>query len=119
MGFLVPQQAEFLRDVADLIIYIGGTGRIVTGGELWRTQEQQQVYVASGKSQTMKSQHLKRLAIDLNIFFIREDGVPQLTYERVDLQDIGDFWEGLSDMNRWGGNWDDFQDTAHFERRTA
>ena len=117
MGWLVPQQAEFMRDLARLIDWIHTRGMVVTGGELSRTREQQELYFRSGKSKTMNSQHMKRLAIDLNIFRVVEGGVPRLTYEKAELQEVGDYWESLSKRNRWGGNWKTFCDTAHFEKR--
>jgi hypothetical protein len=118
---LVPLQNEFLKDFAKLIQFIHEQGWIATGGELWRTKEQQQVYFTTGKSKTMNSNHLKRLAIDLNIFKVREDGTPQLAYEKDELQEFGDYWESLSPHNSWSGNWqpraDGWAETSHFEKR--
>ena len=108
---LVKEQFEFLKDVAKLIDYADSIGIVLTGGELFRTKEQQSIYVNTGKSKTFNSNHLKRLAIDFNFFI---DGV--LTYEKKDVQQLGDFWECLNKKNRWGGNWK-FVDTPHFERK--
>lgn len=60
---LVYEQNAFLCDVAKLINYTTNIDPaiMVTGGELYRTIEQQKIYVASGKSKTMNSNHLKRL----------------------------------------------------------
>lgn len=109
---LVQQQAEFLQHVCQLIAFATAQGFVVTGGELYRTPEQQQIYVKTGRSQTMNSNHLRRCAIDLNFF---RDGV--LTYDRSLLQVIGDYWESLHPKNSWGGNWNSFKDVPHFERR--
>lgn len=109
---LVNEQAAFLLDAARLIQKATETGWTVTGGELYRTAEQQEIYVKSGRSKTMNSNHLKRLAIDLNFF---KDG--KLIYDQNALQSIGNYWESLSPKNSWGGNWDSFKDTPHFERR--
>ena len=116
MGWLVPQQDEFLRDLAELVRFIQGQGWLVTGGELYRTKEQQRIHFEAGRSRTLNSQHMKRLAVDLNIFKVRQDGVPQLCYEKEELEQFGVFWENLDSRNRWGGHWS-FKDTAHFEKR--
>lgn len=108
---LYLEQASFLQDVIKLIMYAYQEGFIVTGGELQRTPEQQQIYVDSGKSKTMNSMHLKKCAIDLNFFI---DGGIIGTKEY--LQKLGNYWESLSDKNRWGGNFEGFIDTPHFER---
>lgn len=109
---LVEEQSSFLYDVAQLILYCRRLGFTITGGELWRTPEQQKIYVEAGRSKTFNSYHLKRLAIDLNFF---KDGA--LVQTKADLQPIGDFWESLSPSNSWGGNWNSFKDLPHFERR--
>jgi peptidoglycan L-alanyl-D-glutamate endopeptidase CwlK len=109
---LVPEQGAFLMDVCDLIRFATAQGFMVTGGELFRTPEQQAIYVKSGRSQTMASNHLRRCAIDLNFF---KDG--ELTYDRAILAPVGAYWESLNPKNSWGGNWNSFKDIPHFERR--
>lgn len=109
---LVAEQATFLDHVCALVSKAKELGFVVTGGELYRTPEQQQIYVKTGRSKTMNSYHLKRLAVDLNFF--REG---KLCYDKVALQPLGDFWESLDAKNSWGGNWSSFKDVPHFERR--
>lgn len=109
---LVTEQAAFLQDAARLIIHANSLGWTVTGGELFRTTEQQAIYVKTGRSKTANSYHLKRLAIDLNFL---KDG--KLVYDIAALKPLGDYWEGLSPLNSWGGNWKSFKDVPHFERR--
>jgi hypothetical protein len=111
MSTLVKEQAEFLLDAAKLIEFATEQGWVVTGGELWRTKEQQDIYLKSGKSKTKDSQHLKRLAIDLNFFL---DG--KLIMDKLSLTPIGSHWESLDSKNRWGGNFKSFTDVPHFER---
>jgi hypothetical protein len=108
---LVAEQAAFLLDVCKLIQYATEQGFVVTGGELARTVEQQQIYVKSGRSKTMNSIHLKRCAIDLNFF---KDG--KLTYDVALLKPVGDYWKSLNPKNQWGGNWKSFKDVPHFQR---
>lgn len=107
-------QAEFLLQACELVQFATGLGFRVTGGELQRTTEQQAIYVKTGRSKTMESNHLRKCAIDLN--FIR-DG--KLVYDQTQLQPIGDKWESMHPNNRWGGNWKSFKDLPHFERHTS
>lgn len=108
----VPEQAAFLLDVGRLISWATARGWVVTGGELYRTAEQQDIYVKAGRSKTMDSYHLRRLAVDLNFFKAGE-----LIYDRAQLAEVGTFWESLDPKNSWGGNWSSFKDLPHFERR--
>ena len=108
---MIEKQSIFMGNVANLIAFIITTkGYKVTGGELYRTKEQQQIYFEQGKTRTLNSKHLKRLAIDLNIFI---NG--RLVYDKAKLQEIGDYWEALHPDNSWGGNWKSFVDTPHFQ----
>ena len=115
---MIREQFNFLLDVCKLVLYAASLGFVVTGGELWRTAEQQALYVKQGRSKTLNSNHLRRLAIDLNFFL---NGV--LCYDREKLRPLGEYWESLHPKNRWGGNFDrdwarkdTFKDLPHFER---
>lgn len=119
---LIPEQHAFLQDVAKLIQQANALGYTTTGGELWRTPEQQDIYVKTGRSKTLKSQHLIRLGIDLNIFKNSK------LCTRDEIEPLGDYWESLNSKNRWGGSWkgqveamkekgvQPFVDAPHFER---
>ena len=108
---MVEEQAAFLLHVSELVIYATRQGFTVTGGELYRSAEQQKIYVETGRSMTMNSNHLRRLAIDLNFFL-----GGKLVSEKNLLRDVGTFWENLDAKNRWGGNFKNLLDTPHFER---
>jgi hypothetical protein len=108
---LVIEQSEFLHDVIKLIQFATAAGFVVTGGELWRSPEQQAIYFKTGRSKTLDSNHLKRLAIDLNFF---KDGV--LCYDATALGVVGRYWESLNPKNRWGGHFRSLKDLPHFER---
>ena len=108
----VSTQWEFLKDVAKLIQYADSLGLVLTGGELYRTAYQQAEYIRTGKSKTMNSKHLSRLAIDLNLF---KDN--KLTYEIKDYEPLGKYWESLNPKNEYGGFWT-WKDAPHFERNT-
>lgn len=111
---LINEQAAFLLDAGKLVQYATDQGFVVTGGELWRTPEQQKVYVQTGRSKTMASNHLRRLAIDLNFF---KNG--ELIYDKNVLRPIGEYWESLNPANRWGGNFRSIVDVPHFERNIS
>lgn len=108
---LVPEQAAFLLDVCKLIQHATQQGWTVTGGEMYRTLEQQKIHFDAGRSKTMNSQHIKRLAVDLNFF---RDG--QLIWDKNAIAPLGVFWEQLDSKNRWGGNFKSLVDVPHFER---
>jgi hypothetical protein len=86
-------------------------GFVLTGGELSRPIEMQELYLKRGSSKTLKSNHLRRLAQDYNIF---KDG--NLCTDEALLHELGTYWESLHPYNRWGGNFKSIHDTPHFER---
>jgi len=108
---LSQEQAAFLLDACKLIQYATDQGFAVTGGELARTPEQQAIYVQTGRSKTLQSNHLKRVAIDLNFF---KDG--KIIWDKATLAQLGAYWESLNPKNRWGGNFKSLVDCPHFER---
>jgi hypothetical protein len=111
---LSDEQAAFLLDACNLIRYATEQGFKVTGGELFRTAEQQAIYVQTGRSKTLNSNHLRRLAIDLNFF---KDG--QIIWDKGILAPLGAYWETLHPKNRWGGNFKSLVDCPHFERNVG
>jgi peptidoglycan L-alanyl-D-glutamate endopeptidase CwlK len=104
---LGAEQESFTRDLVKLLTKAFELGYEVRMGEVQRPVEMQELYVRTGRSKTMNSQHLKKLAADLHF---TKDGT--LCYP----QELGDYWESLSKVNRWGGNWKSFKDAPHFER---
>lgn len=107
----VREQAAFLLDMCKLIQKATEMGFVVTGGELYRTPEQQQIHIKAGRSKTMNSLHLSRRAVDLNFF---KDG--KLCYDKAVLAPLGAYWESLHPLNSWGGNGVKLVDTPHFSR---
>jgi hypothetical protein len=107
---LSENQIIFSLNIADLIHFANNVGIGLTFGDAYRSLYLQKHYLATGKSKTLNSKHLKRLAVDFNFFI---DG--KLTYDKNTLQSLGDFWEALHPKNRWGGNFKSFVDTPHFE----
>ena len=107
----VIEQAAFLLDVCKLVEEATRQGFAVTAGEMYRTPEQQAVYVKTGRSKTMNSLHLTRRAVDLNFF--RDN---KLVYNKDALAPLGAYWESLHPLNSWGGNGQKLVDVPHFSR---
>jgi hypothetical protein len=97
------QQWQFLKDVAILIQFADGQGMKLTGGNLYRTDEQNEAVGG-----TSDSKHKDRMAIDLNLFI---DGGFQTSTESHRL--LGEFWESIRPENSWGGR---FHDGNHYSR---
>ena len=108
---LSREQQIFVQQIARLILFANSRGINLTFGEAFRTKEQQEIYFKDGRSKTMDSKHLQRLAVDFN-FFING----KLTYEKEKLTELGAYWESMDVKNRWGGNFAKFCDVPHFER---
>ena len=107
---LREKQSIFLKNVALLISWAFDNGFELTGGELQRTSEQQEVYVNEGLSKTMNSQHLKKLAIDLNLFV---NGKYQRNREAY--RALAEYWKSLHPDNVAGYDWG--WDANHFEMK--
>lgn len=93
---LSRRQRDFSLMVARLIDFIYSNGMECTGGELWRTPYQQAKYFLDGKSKTLHSKHLQRLAIDLNLFINNRYITDPEKY-----RPLGEYWESIG--GRWGG----------------
>ena len=108
---LSQHQQYFVQNIGLLIIRANTLGVNLTFGEAFRTEYQQKEYLRTGKSKTMNSNHLRRLAVDFNFFIDNK-----LTYSHPLIDQLGEFWESLDPLNRWGGHFSKFNDTPHFER---
>lgn len=106
---LSSKQRIFTQNIGRLIDYAYSIDIELTFGHAWRSLEEQKRLKAEGKSKTLNSKHLNRLAVDFN-FFING----KLTYDKHKIQPLGAYWESLDKKNRWGGNFS-FLDTPHFE----
>ena len=113
---LSEKQRIFTQNIGCLIEYAYSIGIEMTFGHAWRSLEEQKRLKAEGKSQTLKSLHLDRLAVDFN-FFINGN----LTYDFDKIKPLGEYWISLHENNRWGGDFnknrkkDGFLDVPHFE----
>ena len=104
----VPRQCEFARNTAKLIHFINVAGYEVTLGETIRSKEEAEANAKKGIG-IRDSNHLYRLAIDLNLF---KDG-KYLTKEKY-YAFAGAYWKTLNKFNEWGGDWK-LGDFSHFE----
>lgn len=120
MSMTLGQNQEiFASHVALLINKAIELGFGVRLGEVMRPIEMQQLYVKTGRSKTMNSMHIKKLAIDLNLI------VNGRLATREEIEPLGKWWESLDPKNRWGGSWrglienkkSSFVDVPHFERQ--
>lgn len=107
---LLNSQQIFSKNLAKLILFIYENGFEVSIGEVERTRFQQKEYFRLGRSKTMNSNHLKRLAAD--IFIFKND---ELINDKNKLYDVGKYWESLHVNNRYGGFFRNFTDVPHFE----
>lgn len=128
---LSEKQKTFTENIGKLIAYAFATGFRLTFGEVYRTIEQQKIYFDSGKSKTMDSRHLQRLAVDFNIFrCVGETDtllfcVPENYVDDIKrARNLGDYWTSLNPDNVWGGDWnrndildETFKDPYHFEMK--
>lgn len=114
------RQMRFLKNVAHLINYIFDSGYQCTAGEMFRTEYQQKEYLRTGYTKTLDSQHLKRLAVDLNIFDNEVLLFKEPLRKDKDMQIakmIADYWEGLHPDNVAGFYFKNFNDFGHFEMK--
>ena len=124
---LSEQQQKFTNNIGYLILFAGFYGIDLTLGEAHRTRSQILLNYFGYKitkggvlglklvktrrlSKTLNSLHAERLAIDFNFFI---DG--ELTYDYDKIKPLGEYWEKLDPLNRWGGNFKNFVDTPHFQ----
>lgn len=123
---LREKQSLFLRNASKLITWAFDNGFELTIGEGLRTSEQQLLYFegysieklgsglhfvkTSRKTKTLKSKHLEKLAIDLNLFI---GGVYQTDSNAY--KPIAEYWKSLNENNDAGYFWG--WDGNHFEMK--
>ena len=93
---LGERQRKLPLMIAALVRFAYAQGYELTYGEVYRTKEQQALYVKQGLSKTMMSAHLERLAVDFNLF---KDG--EYLTDGAAYRPLGEEWEKMG--GRWGG----------------
>lgn len=104
------KQSIFLQNICKLILWAFENKMELTGGELYRTEEQHKWNVEKGLSKAKRSKHQDRLAMDLNLFI---DGVYQT--EREPYKQLAQYWKSLDINNVAGYDWG--WDANHFEMK--
>lgn len=105
---IAQKQQKFSELLAQLIVWAYLNGYKISMGEVLRTEEQQDIYIKTGKTKTKNSFHLKCLAADLSLW---KDDV-YLT-KTLDYKPLGDYWKSLDPECVWGGDWG--WDGGHFQ----
>ena len=121
---LREKQSIFAKNTALLILFAYAQGYEITWGEATRTPEQQLLYFegytlkkigsslklckTTPKSKTLKSKHIDKLAVDINLF---RDGV-YLT-DKESFRPLAEYWNKLHPKNISGFNWG--WDFNHFQ----
>lgn len=78
-----------------------------------RSPQEQAHLVATGRSLTLNSRHVDRLAFDVDVEGFNRDDVPQWFWEA-----LGPYAERYLGL-RWGGRWRSLRDYGHFEEPRA
>jgi hypothetical protein len=94
-------QELFMRLLPRLLDHAHALGYQVRGGELERSRAQAAANAKTGQG-IANSLHCDRLAIDLHLF---RHG--QYLTASEDHRPLGEFWESLHPLCRWGGHFND------------
>lgn len=95
----VERQQTFTLNVARLIIYINQQGYACTFGETYRPKEMAQIYARTGRG-VLDSNHLYKLAVDLNLF---KNGV--YLSDAKEYRQFAEYWLTLNPFNESGYYW--------------
>lgn len=99
---LGQKQRKFSKLMAEFILWVYDQGYEVTFGDAYRDPRLHgNMGVKKGYGHS-KSNHKQRLAMDLNLF---KDG--QYLTSTEDHKPLGEHWESLDPMCRWGGRFND------------
>lgn len=95
---LSEKQRLFVRLIGQLIQWAYTNGYELTFSEAYRTPEQAALNAKTGAG-ISNSLHIKRLALDLNLFIQGAYQTDSETYHP-----LGEFWKSLNPLCRWGGD---------------
>ena len=105
---LGDKQRLFMWCMAEFLDYVYGQGYAVTAGDFARKDN---------RGHIPGSMHYDRLAADLNLFILRDNG----TWDYIESYDespvvwdcLGTYWKSLHPLCRWGGDFE-IRDLNHF-----
>lgn len=134
----IEHQCKFVYDLGRLYAFAESRGKVITSGEAFRSPEQCWIHslparsllyavtpdgttihywVEVGGRGIKTSNHGRRLAKDLNVILFDDDGRSRLAETVEDYRELGEHWESLDPLNRWGGHFVHVSpDADHFER---
>ena len=101
---LSEKQREFTRCIGKLIQFATDNGIELTLGDAYRDPRLHGEFGKKKSYSAASSVHKLRLAVDFNVFFLGEyiqDG------NHTAYKLLGDYWESLHQLARWGGRFDD------------
>lgn len=99
----------FTHNIATLIIWGNTQGFNLALDQVKRTQIEANANAASG-SGIVNSLHLLGLAADILLY----DNNGKYVTDGSFYTSLGDFWKGLHELNRWGGDFITRKDSDHF-----
>jgi hypothetical protein len=102
-------RVKFFQEISALIIQLESEHMEFMPTCFFRTQSEQAVLYAQGKSKTLNSKHTEWLAID---FVLIRYGKP-IWGDCREYQKAGELWKSMG--HTWGGDWDSLGDIYHFE----
>jgi hypothetical protein len=102
---LGEKQRAFVHNIGRLIIWAYGNDLELSFGEAQRSVAQAQANAAAGTG-ISNSLHLRRLAIDLNLFkdLSLEGDEDIYQTDSGAYYTLGQYWKSLHPLNRWGGD---------------
>jgi hypothetical protein len=99
---LGQKQELFMRLLPRLLDKAHELGYELRGGDLFRDPRVHGHHGRPGGYGSRNSMHKLKLAIDLNLF---KDG--SFLTQTEDHRALGEYWESLNPLCRWGGRWGD------------
>ena len=102
-------RVKFFQEISALIIQLESEHLKFMPTCFFRTQAEQAVMFAQGKSKTLNSKHSEWLAIDLVLI---KFGV-LVWKDSPEYKKAGEFWKTMG--HTWGGDWEEIHDIYHFE----
>lgn len=112
---LQDEQFAFMKDVRRLLARAEELGFELSGGELERSVQTQSARVRAGLERSMDSPHLRRCAIQLQLFKA-DAGSWRLVQSVAELETLGQYWEGLDPRNTWSARQGGAADLGRFAR---
>lgn len=99
---LSTMQQIFTVNIAKLILFADENDYGLTFGDAYRDPRLHGEFGEKKSYSAASSVHKVRLAVDFNLFYVGIYRTGTSDYRR-----LGEYWESLHPLNRWGGRWND------------